>query len=59
MVENPPLDNFESSSCDTILEKISNEINQASTENKNRADELNQVQAQNTLSASGLVLTDE
>lgn len=59
VVENPPLDNFESSSCDTILEKISNEINQASTENKNRADELNQVQAQNTLSASGLVLTDE
>ena len=57
--ENPPLEDFESHSSDTILENIANEINQASTENENLTEELNQVQAQNTLSPSELVLTHE
>ncbi len=54
--ENLLLDQFESPSSDTVLEKITNEINQASNDNENLTDELNPVQAQNTLSASELVL---
>jgi len=53
--ENLLLDQFESPSSDTVLE-ITNEINQASNDNENLTDELNPVQAQNTLSASELVL---
>ena len=53
--ENLLLDQFESPSSDTVLE-ITNEINQASSDNENLTDELNPVQAQNTLSASELVL---